>query len=140
MQRWLAVLTMGLILALTGHLALADTHPFPPAAAPHWTPVPGAPGVEYAPNMHPDVFRYGGSYYCLREGAWHLGRAAQGPWGLARSAPPVLYRIQAPYFKNPPGWARGKKTGWGGALLPPGQMKKCGSGPLPPGQKKKFRQ
>jgi hypothetical protein len=27
---------------------------------------------------------------------------------------------------NPPGWSRGRKTGWGGAGAPPGQMKKQG--------------
>ena len=35
--------------------------------------------------------------------------------------PAPLYQIQAPYFKNPPGWAKGKKTGWKGAPMPPGQ-------------------
>ena len=26
--------------------------------------------------------------------------------------------------KQPPGWTKGQKTGWGGAHMPPGQMKK----------------
>jgi len=27
-------------------------------------------------------------------------------------------------YKTPPGWSKGKKTGWGKAPMPPGQIKK----------------
>ena len=30
------------------------------------------------------------------------------------------------YDEHPPGWSRGKKTGWGNCGLPPGQAKKYG--------------
>lgn len=100
--------------------------PVPPQVHPQWTPVPGAKGVEHAPNLGTDLFRYGGGYYYLHEGRWYHGKRTRGPWTRTRTLPRVFYRIEAPYFKTPPGWAKGKKTGWGGAPMPPGQMKKYG--------------
>jgi hypothetical protein len=106
-----------------------------------WAPVPGVSGVQYAPDLGLDVFRYGRAFYCFNQGLWYLTHGPQGPWVQTRSIPQPFYRIQAPYFKNPPGWARGRKTGWGGAPMPPGQMKKYEGGPhIPPGQMKKMYQ
>jgi hypothetical protein len=34
------------------------------------------------------------------------------------------YDERQDHDKQPPGWTKGKKTGWGGAHMPPGQMKK----------------
>lgn len=113
-------------------------NPVPPDIAPTWTPVPQVPGVAYAPNIPADLFLYGGSYYYYQDGIWSMGRAINGPLQQITNLPPVFYQIQAPYFKSPPGWARGKKTGWRGAPLPPGQMKKYEGGALPPGQMKKY--
>jgi hypothetical protein len=36
------------------------------------------------------------------------------------------YRIYGDRDGRPPGWSRGKKTGWGNCGLPPGQAKKYG--------------
>jgi hypothetical protein len=111
-----------------------------PPCAPNWAAVPGAPGVLYAPNIRWDLFRYQGNYYCQQGGSWYRGTGVSGPWAVVQGPPAVFYHIQAPYFKAPPGWARGKKTGWQGAPLPPGQMKKAGysGGRIPPGQLKKM--
>jgi hypothetical protein len=106
--------------------------------APRWTPVPQAPGVEYAPNLAIDLFRYAGRFFFYSQGSWQQGPTANGPWTGVRQLPSPFYQIQAPCFKNPPGWAKGKKTGWQGDM-PPGQMKKYDQGgSLPPGQMKKL--
>jgi hypothetical protein len=110
--------------------------PVPRQVTPQWTPVPGARGVEYAPNLGADFFRHSGGYYYLHDGRWYQGRNTSGPWTQVQSLPQVFYQVEAPYFKRPPGWAKGKKTGWGGAPMPPGQMKKMQGGG-PPGQMKK---
>jgi len=36
------------------------------------------------------------------------------------------YRVYGDRNNRPPGWSRGKKTGWGNCGLPPGQAKKDG--------------
>jgi hypothetical protein len=36
------------------------------------------------------------------------------------------YRTYGDHDGRPPGWSRGKKTGWGNCGLPPGQAKKYG--------------
>jgi len=95
--------------------------------------------VEYAPNLAADLFRYGGRFYNYSQGRWQQGPGLNGPWTGVPQLPAPFYLIQAPYFKNPPGWAKGKKTGWQGAPMPPGQMKKFDrGGSLPPGQMKKM--
>ncbi len=115
--------------------------PLPVNIAGQWVPVPGVQGVQYAPNLGRDVFQYGGQYYNYFQGSWYQTPTIQGPWVPAPTIPQPFYQIQAPYFKSPPGWARGKKTGWGGAPMPPGQMKKYEQGPphIPPGQLKKMQ-
>jgi hypothetical protein len=110
----------------------------PANLAPQWAPVPQVPGVEYAPNVAADLFRYAGQVFSYSQGRWQQAPNLNGPWNPVQQLPPTFYTIQAPYFKSPPGWARGKKTGWGGAPMPPGQMKKLDrGGSLPPGQMKK---
>lgn len=112
--------------------------PVPRFLAPQWAQVPQVQGVYYAPNLEADLFRYGDRFYYLQEGIWQIAAALTGPWQVIQSPPPVFYNIGPNYFKNPPGWARGKKTGWRGAPMPPGQMKKMdGGGHVPPGQMKK---
>lgn len=112
---------------------------FPPDLAPQWAPVPEVPGIYYAPNLSHDVFQYGNQFYYYNQGLWQIAQALTGPWQAIANPPQVFYNIGPTYFKSPPGWAKGKKTGWGGAPLPPGQMKKLErGGPLPPGQMKKI--
>jgi hypothetical protein len=89
-----------------------------------WTVVSGVPDVAHAVLAGKDVFRYQNRYYCY-DGSWLKAAQPGGPWLAVQAPPPVLYRVDTVYFKNtPPGWRRGQKTGWGGAPLPPGQMKK----------------
>jgi hypothetical protein len=89
-----------------------------------WTVVSGVPGVEHTILAGKDVFRHHNRYYCY-DGRWHQSDQAGGPWLAIPAPPPVLYRVDTVYFKKaPPGWCKGKKTGWRGEPLPPGQMKK----------------
>ena len=113
--------------------------PLPPDLTPQWTPIPGVPGVHYAPNANTDLFRYGQRYYYQHDGRWYQARNIAGPWQRVQDVPRSFRQIEAPYFKQPPGWAKGKKTGWGEApTMPPGQMKKHEEGrQMPPGQMKK---
>lgn len=111
--------------------------PVAAGASVEWVAVPQVQGVMYAPGLKTDLFCYGQKYYYYYGGAWYQGPGIQGPWGVITAPPQVFYGLDATYFKNPPGWARGKKTGWRGAPLPPGQMKKYNGGNLPPGHMKK---
>lgn len=113
-------------------------NPLTPNLVPAWAPIPHVRGVEHAANIRADLFRYGGHYYYYHNGTWYRGRGTMGPWKQINQPPKVFYQIGAPYFKTPPGWARGRKTGWRGEPLPPGQMKKFEGESLPPGQMKKF--
>ncbi len=121
-----SLMTLSLVIVLTGIWAVPErimAQPGPPPP-PQWAPIPQVPGVEYAPNIAQDLFRYLGRYYNYQGGAWYGGPSYTGPWTPVPEPPREFYNIQAPYFKVPPGWAKGKKTGWGGAPMPPGQMKK----------------
>jgi hypothetical protein len=142
MRSLLIMAILWLALALPGLPAWAKGCPGPviPPCTPTWTIIPGVSGVQYAPNIKSDLFRYQGTYYCQQRGSWYQGNAVQGPWTVLQEPPAVFYQIQAPYFKVPPGWARGKKAGWRGAAMPPGQMKKNGytGDRIPPGQLKKM--
>lgn len=136
------ILLLTVFLLLGGQALQAQPRPvptLPPNLAPRWTPVPKVPGVDYAPNLGQDLFRYGNQFYFYNQGLWQIAQALTGPWQALAEPPRAFYNIGPTYFKSPPGWAKGKKTGWGGAPMPPGQMKKLeGGGPLPPGQMKKF--
>jgi hypothetical protein len=102
-------------------------------------PIPQVPGVSYVPDVGQDLFRYGNRFYVYQGGRWYRGKSLNGPWAGIKHPPKAFYNIGSTYFKSPPGWAKGKKTGWGGAPLPPGQMKKLDQGgALPPGQMKKL--
>jgi len=115
--------------------------PWGPNLAPQWAPVPQVPGVSYVPNLAYDLFRYANQYYLYQDGLWRQGASLNGPWVGIQNPPQVFYNVGPTYFKNPPGWAKGKKTGWGGQPAPPGQMKKWGGeGHIPPGQMKKWGQ
>lgn len=89
-----------------------------------WTVISEAPGVHHTVLAGHDVFRYHNHYYRY-DGRWHRGSHYGGPWVTIPAPPPVIYRVDRVYFKNtPPGWHQGKKAGWQGAPMPPGQMKK----------------
>jgi hypothetical protein len=134
------LITVSLVIFLTGSFAVADkivVMPVTPAYPPQWAGIPNVPGVAYAPNIGQDLFRYQGSFYNLQGGAWFRAPAVTGPWVAVPQPPQVFYTIQAPYFKVPPGWTKGKKIGWGGEAMPPGQMKRHDGGHAHPGKGKK---
>ncbi len=157
-MRWLAkvVILMLVFLLLGLTVVWAQTQfvpPWAPNLKPQWAPVPQVPGVYYVPKLGHDLFRYNNLYYVYQQGRWHRGPSLSGPWGAIAGPPQPFYNIGPAYFNSPPGWAKGKKTGWRGAPAPPGQMKKYEEGggmppgqmkklerggPLPPGQMKKF--
>jgi hypothetical protein len=113
--------------------------PWAPNLAPQWSPVPQVPGVSYVPGFGSDLFRHGKRYYVYQDGRWYRGKHLNGPWKGIKNPPQAFYGIGPTYFKSPPGWARGNKTGWQGQPMPPGQMKKYEQGGgLPPGQMKKL--
>jgi hypothetical protein len=123
---------LGLSLAMAASPALAGgltVVPIISIGQPNWVPVPGVPGVRYAPNIPADMFRYRGSYYYRYGGRWYQGRAVRGPWAVVSAPPRAFYRIQAPYFKEPPGWAKGRKVGWHEDPMPPGHIKNYGFTP-----------
>jgi hypothetical protein len=143
MQRWSKVLPLLSVFLLWGVSGLWAQAPFVPLwapdVAPQWAPIHQVPGVYYAPDLGHDLFRYGNQFYAYQNGKWHRGNRLNGPWAMISQPPRVFYNIGPTYFKSPPEWAKGKKTGWRGEPLPPGQMKKYDQGgSLPPGQMKKF--
>jgi len=143
MRSWPKVLLLALICLAGGLQGLeAQTQfvpPWAPNLAPQWTPIPQVPGVNYVPDLGYDLFRHGKRYYFYRDGYWYRAKSLNGPWKGIDKPPKAFYNIGPTYFKSPPGWARGQKTGWQGQPLPPGQMKKMDPGAsLPPGQMKKL--
>jgi len=53
----------------------------------------------------------------------HNEQAANNGWD---SRDGWEYRTYGPQGGRPPGWSKGKKTGWGNCGMPPGQAKKYG--------------
>jgi hypothetical protein len=96
------------------------------SAPPRWQHVPSVNGMEYAPGIHQDLFRYGGNYYQFHNGRWYQGRNYNGPWGMIHRPPQAFHQVNHHYWKTPPGWVkhRGGKNGWGGDHMPPGRAKK----------------
>ena len=138
--RYLLLIAAVILLAAGGGAwgQAVSVNPWTRQVRPQWTPVPTVPGLEYAPNLNTDVFRYQKQYIFLQEGKWYYSRKVAGPWQLLPQPPKIFYQVEAGYFKNPPAWAKGKKTGWRGEPLPPGQVKKPDKEKsLPPGQMKK---
>jgi hypothetical protein len=112
-----------LVLAFAGApLAATDIriNPVPPQVQPQWTPVPNAPGVDWAPNLPTDVFRNGTRYYFYWEGNLFQGRKPSGPWKFVIEPPGWFSEIDPIYFKTV------KKEQPAGSAAPPGP------GPSPP--------
>jgi hypothetical protein len=75
-------------------------NPVPPHVKPQWTPVPGASGVDYAPNLSVDLFRYKSQFYLFWAGLLFKSHQPQGPWSLVKDTPPFFYQIDPKYFKT----------------------------------------
>lgn len=132
MHKWLAMFMITVFLGgFAGGPALGQVTPVPVPVAPPviqvqpvWKPVPAVSGVVYAPTAKYDIFRYQNNYYCWHDGRWFQGPKYGGPWNVIQTPPSVFTQIGPTYYKRPPGWDRGRKTGWRGGDMPPGQMKK----------------
>ena len=49
--------------------------------------------VQRAVNTDKDVFKIGGAYYMCYQGVWFVGTGPSGPWEVAASVPPEIYKI-----------------------------------------------
>ena len=101
----LLMLTLILALAVPAWASVQVLPPaLPPGQVPHWTPVPGARVVLYAPNVSGDLFRHKRHVYYYYGGNWYRSKGAYGPWKPVRKIPKAILKIQRPYFKTPPPW------------------------------------
>lgn len=99
--RYVALLTL-LMNFLT--LPAGALTPLPPTVskgvAPNWTPAPGSPGVEYAPNLKVDLFRHQGLYYYWVAGGWQVGQSPSGPWRSLKQVPWAIQSLDSKLFKS----------------------------------------
>ena len=72
--------------------------PLPPDITPQWAPIPGAPGVQHAPNTNTDLFRYGERYYYQHDGKWYQGRSLSGSVAKGPERPPEFLPDRGPLF------------------------------------------
>lgn len=59
---------------------------------PQFKPIP-ATSLEYATNSPGDVIKAQGKYYLLQDGVWFVSVAPKGPWEVADTIPPEVYKI-----------------------------------------------
>ena len=102
----LVFLITGLALSAGSVSAQQFSPPLPPELTPQWTPIPGAPGVQHAPNANADLFRYGQRYYYQHDGRWYQARNTAGPWQRVKDVPRSFRQIQANYFRQTPRMGR----------------------------------
>jgi hypothetical protein len=95
-----AVLLVTALLPLPAQPLVPLPPTVPPGVSPEWTPVPGTPGVEYAPNLKVDLFRHGGLYYYWVANQWRIGDTPTGPWKLTLEVPPAMRRLDPALFKS----------------------------------------
>ena len=114
----LVFLITGLVLSAASVRAQQFSPPLPPDITPQWTPIPGAPGVHYAPNTNTDLFRYGQKYYFQHDGKWYQGRNLAGPWQRIQNVPRSFRQIEAPSFSSPQDGPRGRKRAGAGLPCP----------------------
>ncbi len=96
-----------LVLAFAGAAQEATDiriNPIPPQVQPQWTPVPNAPGVDWAPNIPTDVFRHGTSYYFYWDHFIFQGSSPSGPWKLVQELPSWFSKIDPSYYKTMNTW------------------------------------
>jgi hypothetical protein len=108
-----------LVLALAGAVQAATDiriNPIPPQVQPQWTPVPNAPGVDWAPNLPTDVFRHGTKYYFYWEGHLFKGSEPSGPWKFVGEPPGWFSQIDPGYFKT---MQTGQPAGSAGSWVTP---------------------
>ncbi|MGA7562075.1 MAG: hypothetical protein WBW55_02595 [Desulfobaccales bacterium] len=133
-----------LVLAFAGAAQAATDiriNPIPPQVQPQWTPVPNAPGVEWAPNIPTDVFRHGTNYYFYWEHFIFQGSSPSGPWKLVHKLPSWFSKIDPSYYKTmmpgPPPGSAGSAGSWvtpGPAPAAPETLPPAAPWPPPPGE------
>jgi hypothetical protein len=96
----LAVMLVTALMPLPARALVALPPTVPPGVTPDWTPVPGSPGVEYAPNLKVDLFRHGELYYYWVAGQWRIGDTPTGPWKRAPELPPAIRQLDPALFKS----------------------------------------
>lgn len=62
------------------------------AGTPEFKPIPGT-SLEYAVNTQTTVIKVGSQYYALSNGIWFVSTGPNGPWVVADSIPPEIYKI-----------------------------------------------
>ena len=98
----LVVLITGLALSAASVRAQQFSPPLPPGITPEWAPIPGAPGVQHAPNTNTDLFRYGQRYYFQHDGKWYQGRKTSRVRGKgSRTSPGVFAKSRPIIFGSP---------------------------------------
>ena len=85
---------------------------------PQWAQVPGAPGVQYAPNTNADLFRYENRYYYQHEGNWYRGSNFNGPWERVQDVPRGSTRSRPLISGSPQDGPRGIKRAGKGTTCP----------------------
>ena len=100
LQMLLAMLLVTALMPLPARALVPLPPTVPPGVTPNWTPGPGSPGVEYAPNLKADLFLYGGRYYYWVAAGWRSGDTPTGPWKRVMGPPPVIRRLDPALFKS----------------------------------------
>jgi hypothetical protein len=100
LQLLLAVMLVTALIPLPAQALVPLPPTVPPGVTPNWTPAPGSPEVEYAPNLKVDLFRHGGLYYYWVAAQWRIGDTPTGPWKLVPEVPPAMRRLDPALFKS----------------------------------------
>jgi hypothetical protein len=99
-QLLVAVMLVTALMPLPAQALVPLPPTVPPGVTPNWTPVPGSPGVEYAPNLKVDLFRHGGLYYYWVAAGWRMGATPTGPWKQVLEPPGAIRRLDPALFKS----------------------------------------
>lgn len=115
-RRSIAILGLSTALLATWSVrepAHADVHvginvgvPPPPVLAipapPRLVVVPGAPVIQYAPDLGYDYYSYGGRYYTVQNDNWFVASDYGGPWAYVPRE-----RVPRPFFGVPVRYRKG---------------------------------
>ena len=59
---------------------------------PQYENIQGTP-LQRAANTDKEIIKYGDTYYMCYQGVWFTANSAKGPWTIATSVPPDIYKI-----------------------------------------------
>ena len=108
MKTFLTLLLAGAAFAAPS-FAEVDVHVGIPApnivieSRPRTVVVPGAPVVQYAPDVDYNYFTYGGRYYTTRDDRWYSSSAYGGPWTYVERSrlPRPILGVPVKYYREP---------------------------------------